>query len=136
MIGKYCSGFIGESVFRQGKKTTPFKLYHLGQWKLEGTKLEGITISSRTGVTLTGRWQIPCFNQPGTIQNKDTGLYLSTNANTDAGSVVVEEPLDPSDVGQQWERINDDSGFFNLKNRNSGLFLTMKIANILTIGNT
>ena len=53
----------------------------------------------------------------------------------DAGSVVVEKDLDSSDVGQQWERSShDDLGFFTLKNPNSGLFLTMKTANKLTIG--
>ena len=62
--------------------------------------------------------------------------YLSTNGKTAAGSVVVEEAVDACDVGQLWDRsANDDSGFFNLKNLNSGLFLTMKTANEFTIGN-
>ena len=100
------------------------------EWKLEGT-----TLSTRTGVTLTGSWQIPSLGKIGTIQNTATGGYLSANANTDAGSVVVEEPLDFSDVGQLWERsTKDDSGFFNVRNPNSRLFLTMKTANTLTIG--
>ena len=99
--------------------------------------MEGTTLSTRTGVTLTGNWQIPSVGTLGTIQNTATGGYLSANANTDAGSVVVEEPLDSSDVGQQWERsANDGSGFFNLKNSNSESFLTMKTTNKLTIGNS
>ena len=133
MIGRYCGSSNSELVPKNKiKKTIPFKLYHLGKWKLEGT-----TLSNRAGFTLTGNWQIPSVGTPGTIQNTDTGGCLSVNANTDAGSVVVEEDLDSSDDGQQWERLSiDDSGFFNLRHRNSGLFLTMKIANILTIGNT
>ena len=122
----------GELVQKQQGKKTPFKLYYLGQWKLEGT-----TLSNQAGTTLTGIWQIPTVGTPGAIQNIATGGYLSVNANTDAGSVVVEEALDSSDVGQQWERsANDGSGLFTLKNPNSGLFLTMKSANKLTIGNT
>ena len=87
--------------------------------------MEGTTLFTRTGITLTGNWTIPSIDIPGTINNTDTGKCLSANANADAGSVVVEEPLDPSDVGQQWERsTNDYLGFFNLKNFNAGLFLT------------
>ena len=59
---------------------------------------------------------------------------MSTNGNSEAGSAVVEVGLDDSDVGQKWEKsADDDSGFFTLKNMNSGLFLTMKTANTLTI---
>ena len=97
-------------------------------------------MSNRNGVTLTGNWQIPSFGTPGPIINTATanGMgYLSTNGKTAAGSVVVEEAEDTNDDDQKWERsANDDSGFFNLKNPNSGLFLTMKTANTLTIGNT
>ena len=75
---------------------------------------------------------------PGAIQNttKANGMgYLSTNGKTAAGSVVVEEAEDTNDDDQKWERsANDDSGFFNLKNPNSGLFLTMKTANTLPLG--
>ena len=54
----------------------------------------------------------------------------------DAVSEVVEKPLNSIDVGQRWERsANDDSGFFTLRNPNSGLFLTKRTANTLTIGN-
>ena len=61
---------------------------------------------------------------------------MSTNGKTAAGSVVVEEAVDTNDDDQKWERsASDDSGFFNLKNPNSGLFLVMKTANTLTIGN-
>ena len=116
------------------KKTTPLKLYYLGKWKMDGKKF-----SNQAGITLIGTWVVPTVvGTPGTIQNTVTGAngYLSVNDNTDAGSVVVEEALDSSDVGQQWERsANDDLGFFNLKNPNSGLFLVMKTANTLTIGN-
>ena len=114
------------------KKTTPFKLYYLGQWKLDGTAL-----SNEAGIALTGNWQIPNSGSTGNIQNTATGAngYLSVNANTAAGSTVVEEALDANDVGQQWERSTSDYlGFFNLKNPNSGLHLTMKTANTLTIG--
>ena len=101
--------------------------------------MDGKKFSNQAGITLIGTWVIPTVvGTPGTIQNTVTGAngYLSVNDNTDAGSVVVEEDLDSSDDGQQWERLSiDDSGFFNLRNRKSGLFLTMKIANILTIGN-
>ena len=109
-------------------------MYYLGQWKFEGT-----TLSTRTGGILTGNWQIPSVGTPGAIQNTATanGMgYLSTNGKTAAGSVVVEEAEDTNDDDQKWERsANDNSGFFNLKNPNSGLFLTMKTANTLTIGN-
>ena len=103
--------------------------------------MEGTTLSTRTGITLTGNWQIPSVGRSGTIQNTATGGYLSANANTDAGSVVVEEALDSSDVGQQWERLElynrtiHNYGFFKLKNPNSGLFLNMNTENALTIGN-
>ena len=101
--------------------------------------MNGTTLSNYGGTTLTGNkccWQIPSVGTPGTIQNTATGGYLSVNANTDAGSVVVEEALDSSDLGQQWERsIDYPFGFFTLQNPNSGLFLTMKTANKLTIGN-
>ena len=101
--------------------------------------MDGTTLSNRHGITLTGTWVIPTVGTPGTIQNTVKGAsgYLSVNENTDAGSVVVEEELDSSDVGQQWETsANDGSGFFTLKNPNSGLVLTMKTANTLTIGNS
>ena len=62
--------------------------------------------------------------------------YLSTNGKTAAGFVVVEEALDTNDDDQKWERsANDDSGFFNLRHPKSGLFLSMKTANKLIIGN-
>ena len=101
--------------------------------------MEGTKLINQAGITLTGNWVIPTVvGTPGTIQNTVTGAsgYLSVNYNTDAGSVVVEEALDSSDLGQQWERsINNAFGFFTLQNPNSGLFLTMKTANKLTIGN-
>ena len=60
---------------------------------------------------------------------------MSVNGYTIAGSVVVEEALDSSDVGQQWQRsAAGPLGFFTLKNPNSGLKLTMRTANKLTIG--
>ena len=114
-------------------KKTQLKLYYLGQWQFDGT-----TLSNKEGFALTGTWKIPSFGIPGTIQNTAKGEsgYLSVNANTDAGSVVVMEALDSSDVGQQWERLyNDLTGYFTLKNPNSGLFLTKKFGNKLTIGN-
>ena len=56
----------GKSVQKQRvKKTTPFKLYYLGQWKLEEKKL-----STRTGNFLTGDWLIPDVGTSGTIQKK------------------------------------------------------------------
>ena len=107
----------------------PFEISYLGQWKLEGT-----TLSNRAGVTMNGRWKI---TDAGYILNDATGKYLSINGNTDAGSVVDEEFFDHTHKsGQLWKRLpNVDSGFFNLKNHDSGLFLTMKTANKLTIGN-
>ena len=54
---------------KQRKKTTKFKLYYLGQWKLEGTKL-----STRTGISLTGNWKIPSVGTLGVIKNTDTGM--------------------------------------------------------------
>ena len=101
--------------------------------------MDGTALSNKAGITLTGNWQIPNSGLTGNIQNTITGSngYLSVNANTDAGSTVVEEALDANDVGQQWERsVDDGSGFFTLKNPNSGLFLNMKTANTLTIGNS
>ena len=97
--------------------------------------MDGTTLSNKAGITLTGNWQIPSVGTPGTIRNTDTGEHLSVNANTDAGSVVVEEAFDSSDVGQQWERsANDGSGFFDLKIPNSDSFLVMRNADKLTIG--
>ena len=80
--------------------------------------------------------QIPTVGTTGTIQN-GAGSYLSVNANTAPGSaIVLEAVLDSSDVGQLWERsADDDSGFFTLKNPNSGLFLTYT-GSAYTIGNT
>ena len=115
------------------KKTTPFKLYYLGQWKLDGTAL-----SNKAGITLTGTWILPDIGTNGPVQNTATDLYLSTNGETAAGSEVVEEAVDEDDDDQKWERSAEDgSGFFTLKNPNSGLFLTKKkTANTLIIGNT
>ena len=123
--------FVGESVQKQqGKKTSPSKLYYLGLWKLEGT-----TFSTQTGIILPGNWEIPSVGTSGTIQNTATEKYLSVNGIIEDGSVVVEESLDSNDVGQQWERsANDDSGFFKIKIPDSGLFLTMRVANSLKIG--
>ena len=67
---------------------------------------------------------------------------MTVNAEAYAGSVVLEKTYtvakyynDPDGWTQQWERTaNDGSGFFNLKNPNSGLFLTMKTENKFTIG--
>ena len=101
--------------------------------------MDGTALSNKAGITLTGNWQIPNSGSTGNIQNTATGAngYLSVNAKTAAGSTVVEEALDANDVGQQWERsVDDGSGFFTLKNPNSGLFLTMKTANTLTLGKT
>ena len=122
----------GEFILKQGKTTILFKFYYSGQWKLVGT-----TLSNQAGITLTGTWVIPTnVSTPGTIKHTTTGSgYLSVNAKIDAGSEVDEEALDDDDVGQLWERsADDDSGFFNLKNLNSGFFLTMQTANTLTIG--
>ena len=104
------------------------------EWKLEGT-----TLSNRNGVTLTGNWQIPSFGTPGPIINTATanGMgYLSTNGKTAEGSVVVEEAVDINNDGQKWERSSDNgSGYFTLKNPTSGMYLFMKTADTLTIGN-
>ena len=97
--------------------------------------MEGTTLSNLVGGTLNGNWQIPSIGTTGTIQNTATGLCLSANANTDTGSVVVEEALNSTDAGQQWKRsVNDGAGFFYLSNPKSGLSLTMLTANTLTIG--
>ena len=54
--------------------------------------------------------------------------------NNTAGSAVVEEALDATDAGQKWERSADDSsGYFTLKNPNSGKFLSAANADTLTI---
>ena len=54
--------------------------------------------------------------------------------NNTAGSAVVEEALDATDAGQEWERSADDSsGYFTLKNPNSGKFLSAANADTLTI---
>ena len=125
----------GESVQKQQcKKTTISKHYYLGLWKLEGTRLY-----NRNGVPLTGNWIIPSVGTAGPIinvTNANNIVYLSTNGKTAAGSVVVEEAVDTNDDDQKWERsASDDSGFFNLKNPNSGLFLIRTTALDLTIGN-
>ena len=100
--------------------------------------MEKTELSNLAGITLTGNWELPAPGTTGTIQNTDTGMYLSVNDNTDDGSEVVEEALDDADVGQQWERsANDDSGFFTLKNIKSGKFLNVyNTTNILTIEGT
>ena len=101
--------------------------------------MNGKTLSNKHGITLNGSWELPLVGTPGTIQNRDAGDhgYLSTNGNTEAGSTVNEVALVANDNGQQWERsANDCLGFFTLNNpNNSGLFLTMKNAKILPIGN-
>ena len=78
-------------------------------------------------MTLPGNWQLPNADETGTVQNTLTGVngYLTVNAKTAAGSVVVEDGLDPTDSGQQWKRSADDSsGYFTLRNPNSGKFLS------------
>ena len=73
---------------------------------------------------MTGNWELPTVGTPGTIRNSDTAGdngYLNINGNIEAGSAVEEVA---NDGGQKWERsANDDSGYFTLKNPNSGLFL-------------
>ena len=104
--------------------------------------LKGTKLSNRDGLILAGTWQIPSAETTGPIRNtsaandpKNLNDYLSTNGKTTEGSVVVKEPMDEDDVDQIWERsAHDGTGFFNLKNPNSGLHLTMKTANTLTIG--
>ena len=99
--------------------------------------MEGTTLSNRNGLTQPGNWSIPSTS--GTIQNTATANdmgYLSTNGKTAAGSVVVEEAVDINNDGQKWERSADNgSGYFTLKNPTSGMYLTMKTADTLTIGN-
>ena len=101
--------------------------------------MEGTILSNQNGVPLTGNWIIPSVGTAGPIinvTNANNIVYLSTNGKTAPGSVVVEEAVDTEDDDQKWERsASDDSGFFNLKNPNSGLFLTMKTENTFTIGN-
>ena len=94
--------------------------------------MAGTTLANEAGVTLTGNWQLPGVGATGTIQNTATGDngYLSVNANTAAGSEVVEEALDATDAGQQWERSAEDvSGYFTLKNPTSDKFLTAATTN-------
>jgi len=94
-----------------------------GTWKLEGTQL-----SNLAGITLTGNWELPAPGSTGTIKNTDTGMYLSVNDKTEDGSEVVEEALDDTDVGQQWERSESDPDdpmcYFTIMNPNSGKYLT------------
>ena len=85
-------------------------------------------------MTLPGIWQLPNADETGTIQNIHTGVngYLTVNANTAAGSAVVEDGLDPTDSGQQWKRSADDnSGYFTLRNSNSGKFLSLWFSRFL-----
>ena len=105
-----------------------------------GTNKQKTKLTNLAGITLSGNWKIPDKGATGTIQNTDTGVngYLSVNANTAAGSVVVEEALDKSDVGQHWKRIdNDEKDYLTLMNPNSGKFLTAdNPPNTLTIEGT
>ena len=99
--------------------------------------MNGKTLSNKLGITLTGNWKLPMVGTTGTIQNKDTGNkgYLSTNGNIEAGSSVEEVEFVSNDVGQQWERsVDDNSGYFTLKNPKSGKFLNgHNPPNMLTI---
>ena len=98
--------------------------------------MAGTTLANEAGVTLTGNWQLPGVGATGTIQNTATGDngYLSVNANTAAGSEVVEEALDATDAGQQWFRSSSDLlGYFTLRNTNSGKYLNAAGPTTLTI---
>ena len=107
--------------------------------------MEGTTLSNRDFGTLTGNWQIPSVGTPGPITTANGMAYLRTNNAPAVGSVVEEEDVSYRYMGnslyydddQKWERsANDDSGFFNLKHPNSGLFLTMNPDHhTLTLGN-
>ena len=100
-------------------KAALFILCHLkGLWKLDGT-----TLSNKAGITLTGNWLLPSGGRYGTIQNTDTGGYLTINGNTAAGSAVVEEALHNS---YEWRRLrsHEVSGYFQLIHYASGKFLT------------
>ena len=92
--------------------------------KAEGT--EKIWLQNPAGINLTGNWQLPkASSTPGTIQNKDTNMYLGVNSGNASGSAIVVEDLDEDDAGQKWERSPDDSsGYFTLRNPDSGKFLT------------
>ena len=99
--------------------------------------MDGTVLSNRAGVTLTGTWILPDIGTNGPVQNTATDLYLSTNGETAAGSEVVEEAVDEDDDDQKWERSAEDgSGYFTLKNPTSGMYLTMKTVDTLTIGKT
>ena len=80
---------------------------------------------------MTGNWVLPNVGTPGTIQNTILGGngYLSpqkvSNSSIEAGSTVEGVALDVNDTLQQWERsAEDESGYFTLKNLESGKFLT------------
>ena len=98
--------------------------------------MDGTTLSNIAGVTVTGTWVLPTSSGTGTIQNTATGAngYLSSNANTAAGSAVVEEAVDATDNGQQWFRSSSDLlGYFTLRNTNSGKYLNAAGPTTLTI---
>ena len=119
----------------EGRKTTRiFAFYFLGKWKLEGTIL-----SNQAGITLNTHWKIPGTSEKGTIQNTDAGVYgyLSVNALA-SGSSVMEETFDASNDGQRWERsVDDELGYFTLKNLKSQKYLTANNPqNTLTIEGT
>ena len=90
--------------------------------------MDGTALSNEAGITLTGNWELPAPGSTGTIKNTDTGMYLSVNDKTEDGSEVVEEALDDTDVGQQWERSESDPDdpmcYFTIMNPNSGKYLT------------
>ena len=66
-------------------------------------------------------WKIPDSGTTGTIQNLDTSMFLAAPANWAPDNTAVTE----DSTGQQWERSADDeSGYFTLKNVDTGKYLT------------
>ena len=102
--------------------------------------MNGTTLSNQLGITLTGNWVLPTVGTPGTIQNTyfEENGYLSTNGNIEDGSIVEAMGLVANDSSQQWERsADDDSGYFTLRNLESGKFLSgYNPPNTLTIEGT
>ena len=102
--------------------------------------MEEKKLSNKAGVTLTGNWKIALSKDSlYTISSTDKGgRYLSVKANKEASTgyiVFLSQPKEDVGPDQRWEKsADDDSGFFTLKNPNSGLFLTMKTANTLPLG--
>ena len=93
-------------------------------------------LSNKAGIALTGKWKIEGRNIINAI-NTTKGFGVVDDAKAARSKVSVDETLSENDDGQQWEKSAvDSSGYFTLKNPNSGKFLSAITADKIIIQGT